>query len=103
MAIRWMNTSVSVVDWNRQPRRTSARRSTCALVRLPLCADGEAAELEIGVERLDVAQHRVAGRGIAVMADGDAAGQLRDHPGVAEIVADQAQAAMGVEMARRRR
>ena len=38
MAIRWTNTSESVVDWNRQPRRTSARRSTCALVRLPLCA-----------------------------------------------------------------
>ena len=58
---------------------------------------GEAAELEIGVERLHVAQDGVAGGGVAVVADGDAAGQLGDHLGVAEIVADQAQAAMRVE------
>ncbi len=38
MAIRWMNTSLSVVLWNRQPRRTSWWCSACALVRLPLCA-----------------------------------------------------------------
>jgi hypothetical protein len=31
-----MMTSVSVVDWNRQPRRTSSRRRWRALVRLPL-------------------------------------------------------------------
>ena len=29
-------TSVSVVDWNKQPRRTSSRRSRRALVKLPL-------------------------------------------------------------------
>jgi hypothetical protein len=38
MAMRWTKTSLSVVDWNRQPRRTSARFRTFALVRLPLCA-----------------------------------------------------------------
>ena len=64
--------------------------------------DREAAELEIGIQRLDVAQDRVAGGGVAVMADGDAAGQFLDHPRVAEIVADKAHAAMGVEARRRR-
>ena len=38
MAMRWMKTSESVVDWNRHPRLTSSRRSMCALVRFPLCA-----------------------------------------------------------------
>ena len=64
--------------------------------------DREAAELEIGIERLHVAQDRVAGGGVAVVADRGAAGQRGDHPGVAEIVADQAQAAMGVEAGCRR-
>ncbi len=59
--------------------------------------DGEPAELEIGVERLDISKNGVAGGGVAVVPDGDAAGQFFDHPGVAEIVADQSHAAMGVE------
>ena len=59
--------------------------------------DREPAELEIGVQRLDIAKDGVAGGGVAVVADGDAAGQLLDHAGIAEIVADQAHAAMGVE------
>ena len=62
----------------------------------------EAAELEIGVERLHVAQDGAAGRGVAVVADRRGAGQRGDHPRVAEIVADQAQAAMRMEVACRR-
>ena len=41
-AIRWMITSVSLVDWNSEPSSTSRRRRSMALVRLPLCADREA-------------------------------------------------------------
>ena len=37
-AIRWMITSVSLVDWNSEPASTRRRRSSMALVRLPLCA-----------------------------------------------------------------
>ena len=59
--------------------------------------DGEAAEDEVGVERLHVPEDGVAGRGVAVVADGDAAGQAGDDLGVAEIVADQAHAAMRME------
>ena len=41
--------------------------------------DGEAAELEIGIQRLDVAQRRLAGGGVAVVAERGAAGQAGDH------------------------
>jgi hypothetical protein len=37
-AIRWMITSVSLVDWNSEPSSTRRRRKRVALVRLPLCA-----------------------------------------------------------------
>ena len=70
-----------------------------ALVRLPLWAEREAAELEIGEQRLDVAQDRLAGGRIAHMADRRMALAARlDHLLGAEIVADLAQAAMGVEL-----
>ena len=59
--------------------------------------DGEPAELEIRIERLNISKNGIAGGGVAVVPDGDAAGQFLDHPGVAEIVADQSHAAMGVE------
>ncbi len=51
--------------------------------------DREAAELEIRVERLHVAQDRLAGRGVAVVADCMGTRQGGDHPGVAEIIAHQ--------------
>ena len=73
MAIRWTKTSESVVDWNRQPRRTSARCSTMRVGEVAVMRDREAAELEIGIQRLHVAQDGFAGGGVAVMADGDTA------------------------------
>ncbi len=59
----------------------------------------EAAELEIGIQRLHVAEDRATRRGVAVVADRRDAGQRGDHPRVAEVVADQAQAAMRMEVA----
>ena len=59
----------------------------------------EAAELEVGVERLHVAQDGATCGGIAVVADRTGAGQRRDHSRVAKVVADQAETAMGMEMA----
>ena len=70
MAIRWTNTSLSVVLWNRQPRRTSCAVQLVRVGQVAVMRDREAAELEIGVERLHVAQDGLAGGGIAVMADG---------------------------------
>ena len=42
-------------------------------------ADGEAAGIEFGEQRLDVAQNGFACRRIAHMADGGTAGQALDH------------------------
>ena len=59
----------------------------------------EAAELEVGVERLHVAQDGATCGGIAVVTDRTGAGERRDHSRVAKIVADEAETAMGMEMA----
>ena len=60
-------------------------------------ADGEAAAVELGEQRLHVAQDGFAGGGIADMADGGGAGQAVDHLAAGEVVADEAHAALGVE------
>ena len=57
----------------------------------------ETAKLEIGIERLHVAQDRVAGRRIAVVADRGAAGQRGDYPRLAVIVRNQPQPALLME------
>ncbi len=57
----------------------------------------QAAELEIGEQRLDVAHRRVAGGGVAHMADRGMAGQAADHRLAAEIVADMAERAVAVK------
>jgi hypothetical protein len=56
----------------------------------------EAAELEVGEERLHVAQRRLAGGGVAVVADA-ARPAGRHHLGIAEDVAHQAEALVGME------
>ncbi len=61
-------------------------------------ADGEPAELEIGEEGLHVADRDLAGRGIADMADRGVAREPRDHVLRAEILADMAKAAVGMEL-----
>ena len=75
--MRWMNTSLSVVDWNRQPRLTRLRRSAERVGQVAVMRHGEAAEGEVGIERLDVAQRRLAGGGVAVVAERGAAAQAR--------------------------
>ena len=65
--------------------------------------DREAAALELGEERLHVAQDRLAGGRIADMADGREALEALDGGAVGEAVADEAELALGVEDARRRR
>ena len=58
--------------------------------------DRQAAERELGEQRLNVAQHDFAGRGIAVVANRRAALEPVDDRGRAEVVADQAEAAVAV-------
>ena len=92
-------TSVSEVDWQMAPDEISSRRSVSALVRLPLWATREAAGVEVGEQRLHVAQDGVAGGGVAVVAERDVALEAADHVGLVEVVADEAEAALGMEVA----
>ena len=69
-----------------------------ALVRLPLWASAKPQLSEIGEKRLHVAQHVAAGRRIAVVADGDRAPQAVDDVGRIQVVADEAEAALLVEL-----
>ena len=60
-------------------------------------ADGKAAGIELGKQRLHVAQNGPAGGRIAHVADGGIAGQAIDHLAARKRVADQAQAALGMK------
>ena len=91
-------TSVSEVDWQMAPEEMSSRRSVSALVRLPLWATREAAGVEVGKQRLHVAQDGVAGGRVAVVAERDVALEAADHVGLVEVVADEAEPPLGVEV-----
>ena len=60
--------------------------------------DREAAGVDIGKQRLHVAQDGIAAGRIAIVADRDVALQALDDAGAAEVVADEAHAALGVEL-----
>ena len=66
--------------------------------QIAVVADGEPAELEIGEERLHVAQRDLTGRRVADMADSGTSAQACDHLLGAEIVADLAHPAVGIEL-----
>ena len=66
--------------------------------QVPVMADREAAELEVGEERLDVAQDRLAGGGIADMAHGRMALEPADDGFRGETVGDMAQRPVGGEL-----
>ena len=61
-------------------------------------AQREAAELELGEKRLDVAQDGAAARGVARVADGAVAAQACHDFFVAEIIADQTDRTVRVEL-----
>ena len=65
---------------------------------IAVVGDGEAAGVDVGKQRLHVAQHRIAAGRIAIVADGDVALQALDDAGAGEVVADEAHAALGVEL-----
>ena len=60
-------------------------------------ADREAAAVELGEQRLHVAQDGLAGGRVAHVADRRGAGQALDHLAAGEVVADQAHPALGME------
>ena len=59
--------------------------------------DGDAAGVELGEERLHVAQDGFARRGVAHVPDRRGAGQAGDGGGLGEVVADEAEAPLRVE------
>ena len=75
-------------------QRASQRQS---IGEIAVVSDGEAAGIEFGEQRLDVAQDGFAGGGITHMADGGVAGQAGDDVGAGEGVADEAEAAFGMK------
>ena len=70
-----------------------------AVGEIAVVADREAAGIEFGKQRLDVAQYRLAGGGVAHMADRHGAGQAVDDLAPRKGVADEAEAALGMEPA----
>jgi len=66
--------------------------------QIPVMANGEPAELEIGEQGLHVAQRDLARRSVADVSDRRIAAQASDHFLGAEIVADMAEPAMRVEL-----
>ena len=65
--------------------------------QIAVMSDREAAGLEFGEQRLDIAQDGVAGRRIAHMADRRASRQAVDGRGAREVIADQPLPALRVE------
>ena len=65
--------------------------------QVAVVGDRQSARLELGEQRLHVAQRRLPGRRIADVADGAPARQPVDDGGAREVVADQALAALGMK------
>ena len=93
-----MITSVSVVDWNREPRAHQLLAQREALVRLPLWASARPPNAKSAKSGWTLRSMPGAGGGVADMADRGMARQLVDHRAAAENVADQADGAMAVEV-----
>ena len=68
-----------------------------AVGEIAVVADGEAAAVQFGEQRLHVAQHGFAGGRIADMADRHGAGQAVDHVAAGEGIADETEPALGVK------
>ncbi len=66
--------------------------------QVAVVGEREAAELQVGEQRLDVAQHGLAGGGVAVVADRRVALEPLHHRLAREDVAHLAQIAVGVEL-----
>ena len=92
-------TSVSEVDWQMAPEEIEVAPQRQRVGQVAVVGDREAAGVEVGEQRLHVAQDGVAGGGVAVVAERDVALEAADHVGLVEVVADEAEAALGMEVA----
>ena len=90
-------TSVSVVDWQIAPAANELPPEREPVGQIAVMGDREAAGLELGEQRLDIAQHGFAGGGIAHMADRGTPRQAVDGRRLGEVIADQPLAALRME------
>ena len=70
---------MSLEAWKIEPSCSSSRRSSAALVILPLCATAILPLLQSTENGWALQQHRVAGGGIARVADRHVPGKLGQH------------------------
>jgi hypothetical protein len=71
---------------------------TTSVGEVAVVGDGEASEVELGEQRLHVAQDGGAGGGVARMTHGHVAGEARHHRFIVEVLGDMAHAAVAVEL-----
>ena len=84
-------------------REDGARRDELLAQRqrigeVAVVGDGEAAGIDVGIERLDVLERRLARRRVAVVADGDRAREPADDGRLVKVIADEPEVALGVEL-----
>ena len=89
VAIKWMITSVSEVDWKIDPARSSSSREQRAIDEVAVVRDSDGALRIFDHERLGVFQMALALSGVTVVADGVGAFQALDDV-LFEDVGDQA-------------
>ena len=65
--------------------------------QIAVVTDREAAGIQFGEQRLDVAQDRLAGRRVTHMADGRRARQALDRAFLGKVIADEAKTSLGME------
>ena len=80
------------------PEEIRSRRKRQCVRQVAVVGERDAARVEIGEQRLDVAQDGVAGGGIAHVTQRDVAAQAADHVDLVEVVADEAETALGMEV-----
>ncbi len=91
-------TSVSEVDWQMAPVEMRSWRRVRALVRLPLWATAKPPVSMSANSGCTLRSIGVAAGRVAIVADGDMALQALDDGGAGEVVADEAHAALGMEL-----
>ncbi len=97
-AIRCRITSLSEVDWQMAPDGDEVAPERQGVGQVAVVGQREAAGVEIGEQRLHVAQDGVAGGGVAHVAERDVALEAADHVGLVEVVADETEPALGMEV-----
>ncbi len=91
-------TSVSEVEGKMAPDVDQLLAEREGVGEIAVVGDGEPARIDVRIERLHVLERRLAGRRVAVVTDRHIALEAVDDAGLVEVVADEAEATLGVEL-----